>query len=113
MPRLRSSCGQASVEMVAVLPLAAVVLAVLWQAVVAGQAVWGAAGAARAAARAQAVGGDVRAAARGALPGSLRSGVRVREGSDGVRVGIRIPLVLTKVSLGTIEGRAQLPPQGS
>lgn len=111
LQRLRSASGQASVELVAVLPLAAVVLAVLWQAVLAGQAAWSAAGAARAAARAQAVAGDPLAAARAAVPGSLRRGVRVRPEADGVRVGVAVPLVLSGSPLGTIEARAALPPQ--
>ena len=52
MPRLRDAAGQASVEFVALLPLAVLVAGGLWQAVVVGQAVWASAGAARAAARA-------------------------------------------------------------
>ena len=56
--------GQASVELVALLPLVVALLAGLWQAAVAGHAAWAAAGAAQAAARAVAVGADARAAAR-------------------------------------------------
>jgi hypothetical protein len=111
MSRARDRSGQASVEMVAVLPLAALAVAVLWQAMLAGQAVWSSAGAARAAARAQAVGGDPLAAARGAVPGSLRRGVQVRAAGDGVRVGVGVPLVLTGGRLATVDARAQLPPQ--
>ena len=111
MPRTRDESGQASVELVAILPLVAIVIAVLWQAVLAGQAVWSSAGAARAAARAQAVGGDPLAAARGAVPGSLRDGVRVKRDGDGVKVGVRVPLVLSGMSLLTIDSRARLPPQ--
>jgi hypothetical protein len=111
MPRARDDSGQASVELIAVLPLVALVVAVLWQAVLAGQAVWSSAGAARAAARAQAVGGDALAAARSAVPGSLRGGVRVKPAGDGVLVGVRVPLVLSGMSLMTIDSRARLPPQ--
>ena len=53
----RGQTGQASVETVALLPLVVVVGALLWQAVVAGQALWLSGAAARAAARAAAVGG--------------------------------------------------------
>jgi len=53
----RREVGQASVETVALLPLVVLVGALLWQAVVAGQALWLSAAAARAAARAAAVGG--------------------------------------------------------
>ena len=45
-------------ELVGVLPLVVIVCALLWQAVVTGQAVWLSGSAARAAARAAAVGGD-------------------------------------------------------
>lgn len=112
MPRIRDASGQASVELIAILPLAVLVVAVLWQAMLAGQAVWSSAGAARAAARAHAVGGDAEAAARGAVPGALRRGLRVRPSGDGVRVEVRVPLVLSGKSLGTVEARAALPPQG-
>ncbi|HVW18454.1 MAG TPA: hypothetical protein VHB30_09410, partial [Solirubrobacteraceae bacterium] len=50
------SRGQASVELVALLPIVLLVGAALWQAVVAGQAIWLSGGAARAAARAAAIG---------------------------------------------------------
>src|SRR5947209_12048116 len=95
MPPLRDASGQASVELVAILPLIALVVGVLWQAVLAGEAVWSAAGAARAAARAQAVGSDPLVAARGALPDALRSGVRVDPQGGGVRVRLAVPLAGT------------------
>ena len=62
--------GQAAVELVAVLPLVAALLAALWQLALIGDASWSAAGAARAAARAEAVGLDPRAAAR-AVAGAI------------------------------------------
>ncbi len=111
MPPPRDATGQASVEMIALLPLIALVVAVLWQMVLAGQAAWSSAGAARAAARAQAVGGNVLSAARGALPESLRDGVRVTAVGEGVRVGVRVPLLLTGSHLMTIDSQAALPPQ--
>ena len=111
MSRARDATGQASVELIAILPLAALVVAVLWQAVLAGQAVWSSAGAARAAARAQAVGASPLQAARLAVPRALRGGVRVHATQDGVRVGVAIPLVLSGARLGTIDSRASLPPQ--
>src|SRR5437763_11737599 len=90
--------GQATVETVALLPLLAVVAGLAWQALVAGQAVWLAGGAARAAARAVAIGADGAAAARGSLPAGLRAGVRVRADGDGVRVAVPVPLVLSGAS---------------
>jgi hypothetical protein len=98
--------------MAALLPLVVLVGALLWQAVVAGQAVWLSGAAARAAARAAAVGGDAEAAARGALPPRLERGLRVRPAGDGgVRVAVRIPAVLTNGSIATVESRAGFPEQ--
>src|SRR5436190_435532 len=106
MPRLRAADGQASVELVAVLPLLVVVAAALWQAVVAGQAIWASAGAARAAARAEAIGGDAEASARAALPVSLRRGLTVAARPGGVRVDVPIPLVIGGDRLATVSARA-------
>src|SRR5688500_9139623 len=108
----RGERGQATVELVALLPLMAVLAALLWQAVVAGQAVWLAGSAARAAARASAVGGDARVAARRVLPARLRAGVAVSSrGEEGVRVAIAIPSVVGAVRLGTVAARARLQDQ--
>lgn len=98
--------------MVALLPLVVLLGALLWQAVVAGQALWLSGAAARAAARAAAVGGDPVAAARGALPPRLEQGLQVRPLGDGVRVAVRVPSVLTRGSLTTVESRAAFPDQG-
>ena len=114
MPARRGEDGQASVELAALLPLVVLVGAVLWQAVVAGQALWLSGAAARAAARAAAVGGDEQAAARAALPPRLQEGLRVRDGGvggAGVRVAVRIPAVLTSGSIATVESRAAFPEQ--
>ncbi len=105
--------GQATVELVALLPLVAVLGALLWQAVVAGQAVWFAGSAARAAARASAMGADERAAARRVLPERLERGLAIRRenGDTGVRVAIRIPAVIGAARLGTVSARARLQDQ--
>lgn len=106
--------GQATVEFVVLLPLVAVVVAMAWQAVVAGQAVWLAGGAARAAARAVAVGGDPAAAGRSVLPGGLARGLSVRRDDDGgVRVAVVVPSVVGGLRLGTVAARARFAPQGS
>lgn len=108
----RSSAGQASVELVALLPLIAVIAGLMWQAVLAGQAVWLSGTAARAAARAQAVGEDPLTAARRALPDGLRGGVRVGErGEDGVRVRVAIPTIVGGAVLGTVDADAHLRSQ--
>jgi hypothetical protein len=111
MPHLRTATGQASVELIAVLPLVALVVAALWQGILVGQAAWSSAGAARAAARAQAVGADPLAAARSAVPGPLRGDVHVATEGGAVRVGVVVPLVFTRTNLATIDARAALPPQ--
>ena len=97
-------------ELVGVLPLVLIVCALLWQAVVAGEAVWLSGSAARAAARAAAVGGDPSAAARGALPPRLERGLRVHTGG-GVRVVIGVPAVLGGGRLTTVTARATFPEQ--
>jgi hypothetical protein len=109
--RSDSEAGQASVELVALLPLLVVVGLIGWQIVVAGQAVWLSASAARSAARAQAIGADAPAAARRVLPGVLRERVRVRVGEDGVRVAIGVPSVVGGLRLGSVTARAQFVPQ--
>src|SRR5437667_7918009 len=97
---LHSERGQAAVELVAALPFVALLALVLWQLAVAGQAAWLAGAAARAAARAQAVGGDARAAARGVLPSRLEQGLQVRPAHDGsVTVGIGVPSVVGRARL--------------
>jgi hypothetical protein len=92
---LRSDVGQASVELVAVLPLALLAGLVAWQLLLAGHSLWLCAGAARAAARADTVGRSAESAARSALPSALERDLsveRLREG--GVRVSVRVPAVL-------------------
>jgi pilus assembly protein CpaE len=87
--------GQASVELVAVLPAALLIGAVVWQLAVAGQTAWLTANAARVAARAEAVGANARAAARSALPGSLERSAEIeRAGGGRVRVSVGIPWLL-------------------
>jgi hypothetical protein len=109
----RRTEGQAAVELVALLPLAALLLAGAWQLVVAGHAAWAAGSAARAAARASAVGADPRAAAREQLSGGLRRGLRVRDrGSGTVEVRLRVPPVLGLPLLGHTTATAHFRPQG-
>jgi Flp pilus assembly protein TadG len=97
-PRIASSAGHreegtASVELIAVLPLLLLAVLVAAQIGLAGQALWSAGVAARAGARAALVGGDATAAARRALPPSLRPGARV-SASGTVSVRVAIPHLL-------------------
>jgi pilus assembly protein CpaE len=106
--------GQASVELVAVLPFLVLVAGLLWQAALAGQAMWLAGSAARAAARAQALSRDPRVAADGILPARLRRGLRVRPQGDGsVVVAVPVPAAVGGWRLGFVQARARFAPQGS
>jgi hypothetical protein len=94
-PWRRDERGQASVELLGAVPAVLLVAMLVWQLALAGQALWLCANAARAAARAEAVGRDGAAAARSALPRSLESGLEVENGDEGaVRVKLRVPLLL-------------------
>src|SRR3954447_4450610 len=78
-----STRGQASVELVAVLPLVAVALALAYQALLAGQAVWEVRVAARAAARANAFGADAAGAGRAHLRRTLERRLQGPPGGGG------------------------------
>ena len=85
--------GTASVELVAVVPFLLLAVLVAAQIALAGQALWSASVAARAGARAAAVGGDASAAARSALPPAMRDGARIEEG-EGVAVRVEVPRLI-------------------
>jgi type II secretory pathway component PulK len=99
-PRPTPTCrtserGQASAELLGVLPAVLLVGALVWQLALAGHSAWLCANAARAAARAEAVGRDGEAAARSALPRSLRRGLRVTETEEGaMQVRMPVPLLV-------------------
>lgn len=91
---LRTENGQATVELIGIAPALILAGALAWQLVLVGHTAWLAAHAARAAARAQLVGADPRAAARSALPATLERGLEVRSTDRGaVRVRVPVPLV--------------------
>jgi hypothetical protein len=90
--------GTASVELVASVPFLLLALAVAVQIALAGQALWSASVAARAGARAALVGGDPKAAARAALPTSMRDGAEVEEEGEGGGIEVKVP-VLTLLPL--------------
>ena len=99
--RIFKSCssqrGQASVELVAVLPFVVVVSLIAWQLAVTGHTLWLCAHAARAAARAAAVERDAEAAARSALPRGLERGLQVdRRRRGGVRVELPVPILMRR-----------------
>lgn len=81
-------------ELVALLPVLALLAAVLVQFALAGHALWMCSAAARVAARAALTGGDAEAAARSALPESLEQGLAVAEHGGAVEVVLRLPLLI-------------------
>lgn len=85
-----SERGQATVELVAVLPALVLACVIAWEVVLAGHAAWVAAHAARAGARAVAVGRDGRAAARSVSRSASVSVV----GGGRVRVSVPVPVLV-------------------
>lgn len=109
---LRRADGQAAAELVALLPVLLGLLACAWQAVLAGHASLAAGTAARAAARAQAIGLDAPAAARAHLPRFLEQGMHVTPHADGaVTVVVRIPTLPGVPDLGHTRATARFEPQ--
>ncbi|HEU4702867.1 MAG TPA: hypothetical protein VFS37_10325 [Conexibacter sp.] len=114
-PQPRRCCdehGQAAVELVALLPLLGLLAALLWQALLAGETVWLSGGAARAAARAAAVGSDPLAAARAVLPGRLERGLVVRREPDGaIALVLRVPSALGSGTIAPVTAHARFEAQ--
>ncbi len=104
---VRREGGTASVELIAVVPFLLLAVLVAAQIALAGQALWSAGIAARAAARAAIVGGDPKAVARRALPPSLRSEAEVKVGSH-VSVRVPIPRLLPALPRLTVAAKTQL-----
>jgi pilus assembly protein CpaE len=95
-PHHRQS-GQVTVEFVAIVPVVLLVGAVAWQLALAGHTAWLTAHAARAAARADAVGKGPAEAARSALPRSLEDDLEVeRLERGGARVSVKVPLLIRR-----------------
>lgn len=107
--------GTASVELVAAIPFLLLALAVAAQIALAGQALWSASVAARAGARAALVGGDPKAAARQALPPSMRAGAEVEEqddGDQGIAVKVPVPTLLPELPVVKVGARSGLGGDG-
>lgn len=100
--------GQASVELVAAVPVALLAGLAAWQLALLGHAAWLTAHAARAAARADAVGRSPEPAARSVLPHSLEGGLLVNRSGRHVRVRVRVPLPLRGRSGVPITARSSL-----
>jgi hypothetical protein len=112
LDKCRAERGQASAELVAVIPALLLAVLVAAQLGLVGWALWSAGSAARAGARAAHVGGDAESAARSALPTHLRKGARVtEEGEVGVRV--RVPTLVPGVPHIPLEASADLDPEAA
>jgi hypothetical protein len=111
-PRIAGLEGQATVELLALLPVLLALVLAAWQAVLAGHATWAVTSAARAAARAHAVGADPRGSARAHLPAALEPDLRMTTTSAGqVRVSVRIPPLPGLPSPGRATATAHFEPQ--
>jgi hypothetical protein len=110
--RLAGERGQASAELVAVIPALLLAVLVAAQLGLVGWALWSAGSAARAGARAAHVGGDAEAAARSALPTHLRKGAKVSEGGD-VAVRVRVPTLVPGAPRIPLEASTELDPGAS
>jgi hypothetical protein len=101
--------GTASVELVAVVPFLLLAVVAAAQIALAGQALWSAGVAARAGARAAAVGGDAAAAARSTLPSALRREARVED--DGrISVGVEVPRLIPSLPAIRVTAASGLEP---
>ncbi len=114
MADLHQTSGQTTVELVALLPLMAALVIGSWQAVVVGHSWWLAGIAARAAARAQVVGGDPSGAARRALPRAARGRlVLTRRSSGELTLRLAVPAVVGGLRLGSATARIGAPAGGA
>ncbi|HEX5711751.1 MAG TPA: hypothetical protein VFX85_00370 [Solirubrobacterales bacterium] len=101
--------GTASIELIATVPLLLLAVLAAVQIALAGQALWSASVAARAGARAALVGRDATAAARAALPPSLRSEAEV-SGTGPVSVRVPLPRLLPVLPRVMLSAGASLEP---
>ncbi|HET8566945.1 MAG TPA: hypothetical protein VFL77_10780 [Solirubrobacterales bacterium] len=101
--------GTASVELIAVVPFLLLAVLAAAQIALAGQALWSASVAARAGARAAAVGGDAAAAARSALPPSMRREAKVENEGD-VTVRVAVPRLIPALPVVRLEASSGLEP---
>jgi TadE-like protein len=112
-PAKRLSCqrGQASVELLGMLPLLLLGALLVWQLLLAGYAVSSAENAARNASRAEGLGQDGERAARESLSFGLERGSTVEIEGDRATVHVRIPIVAPGIDSEdlTVSRDAELP----
>jgi len=101
--------GQASVELLAVLPALLVCALIAAHALSAGWALWSAASAARSGARAEYVGRDPERSVRRALPGRLRDGAEI-QGGESIQVSVEVPALVPGWELPPVRTATALDP---
>ena len=109
---MRDDSGQATVELVALLPVLGVLVLGLWQVAVFGHAVWSASAAARIASRAAAVGAPSASSAAVTARRVAGRGARLRVIDGGaVRVAVPVRAVIGGAVLTTVSTTARFEPQ--
>jgi hypothetical protein len=107
--------GQASVELLALLPALGLIVALAFQALLAGETWWLASVAAREGARASALGRDPVEAASAAVPSPFRPSSRVDVSTSAedatVTVRLPVPTLLGGLRIGSAVGHARMEPQ--
>src|ERR687888_529362 len=107
MARAEDEGGQASVELVAAIPVLLAVTLIVGQLAVAGYALWSAGASARAGARAGYVGGDALAAARQSLPAPLGRRASIDD-SNGLSVRVQAPALVPGIPSVPVTATADL-----
>jgi hypothetical protein len=102
--------GQASVELIAVLPALLLCALIAVQLAIVGYGLWSSATAARAGARAAYVEGEAERAARSAVPQAFDRRPDVREG-EGVAVALEPPTLVPGVDAPVTRARTRLEPE--
>jgi Flp pilus assembly protein TadG len=90
----RDQRGQASVELLGMLPLILVTVLGVWQLLLATWAINQASNAARTVSRVNARGGDLKKTARNAVSPPLREGLQLRVNGEKATVKVRIPIFI-------------------
>jgi pilus assembly protein CpaE len=107
----RGESGQASVELIGMLPFLVLTALLIWQLLLVGYAATSAENAARAASRVESRGGDGEKAARRVVGSPLRDGIETRIEGTKARVRVRVPLLVPGLSDDaiTVTRDAELP----
>ena len=108
---MKRDVGQASVELLALVPLVVLLGWGVWQVALTGLTAGRAAHAARIGSRAAALGADAKEAIRKALPQSMPSLTRLKSDAGKVTVSLRVPSVIPGLKLGSVTASASFPRQ--